>query len=39
MYISVGAYMSFTCKKGEFDRCFNWLDRPAKESRPTQGRI
>ena len=34
MYISVGAYMSFSIKKGEFDRCFNRLDRPVEESRP-----
>ena len=34
MYISVGAYMSFSCKKGEFDRCFNRLDRLVKESQP-----
>ena len=33
-YISVGAYMFFGCKKGEFDRCFNRSDRPAEESRP-----
>ena len=26
--------MSFSCEKGEFDRCFNQLDRPVKESRP-----
>ena len=36
MYISVGAWMSFNCKKGEFDRCFNRLDRPVEESRPDQ---
>ena len=34
MYISVGAYMPFSCKKGEFDRSFNGLDRPVEESRP-----
>ena len=33
-YISVGVSMSFSCKKGEFDRCFNRLDRPVEESRP-----
>ena len=26
--------MSFSSKKGEFDRCFNRLDRPVEESRP-----
>ena len=26
--------MSFNGKKGEFDRCFNRLDRPIEESRP-----
>ena len=26
--------MSFSCKKGEFDRCFNRLDRPVEESQP-----
>ena len=26
--------MSFGCKKGEFDRYFNRLDRPVEESRP-----
>ena len=26
--------MSFSCKKGEFDRCFNRHDRPVEESRP-----
>ena len=26
--------MSFSCKKGEFDRCFNQLDWPVEESRP-----
>ena len=26
--------MSFSCQKGEFDRFFNRLDRPVKESRP-----
>ena len=26
--------MSFSCKKGEFDRYFNRLDRPVEESRP-----
>ena len=26
--------MSFSCQKGEFDRCFNRLDRPVEESRP-----
>ena len=26
--------MSFTYQKGEFDRCFNRLDRPVEESRP-----
>ena len=25
--------MSFSCQKGEFDRCFNRLDRPVEESR------
>ena len=34
MYILGGALMSFSCKKEEFDRCFNRLDRPVKESRP-----
>ena len=34
MYISIGTQMSFRCKKKEFDRCFNRLDRPVKESRP-----
>ena len=34
MYISVGAEMSFSCKKGEFDWCFSRLDQPVKESRP-----
>ena len=33
-YISVGASMSFSCQKGEFDRFFNRLDRPVEESRP-----
>ena len=33
-YISVGVSMSFSCKKGEFDRCFNRLDRPVEEYRP-----
>ena len=36
MNISVGAKMSFSCKKGEFDRCFNRLDRPVEESQPDQ---
>ena len=36
MYISIGAYMSFSCKKGEFNRCFNRLDRPVEEPRPDQ---
>ena len=26
--------MSFSCRKGEFDRFFNRLDRPVEESRP-----
>ena len=26
--------MCFSCQKGEFDRFFNWLDRPVEESRP-----
>ena len=26
--------MSFSCKKGKFDRYFNRLDRPVEESRP-----
>ena len=26
--------MSFSFKKGEFDRCFNRLDRPVEKSRP-----
>ena len=26
--------MFFSCKKGEFDRCFDRLDRPVEESRP-----
>ena len=26
--------MFFSCKKGEFDRCFNRLDPPVEESRP-----
>ena len=26
--------MSFSSKKGEFDRCFNGLDPPVEESRP-----
>ena len=26
--------MSFSCKKGQFDRYFNRLDRPVEESRP-----
>ena len=34
MYISVGAEMSFSSKKGELDLCFNRLDQPVKESRP-----
>ena len=34
MYILVGGYMSFSRKKGEFDRYFNRLDRPVGESRP-----
>ena len=34
MYILVGALTSFSCKKGEFDRCFNRLDRLVEESRP-----
>ena len=34
MYFSVGAWKFFSSKKGEFDRCFNRLDRPVKESRP-----
>ena len=33
-YILVGAYMSFSFQKGEFDRFFNGLDRPFEESRP-----
>ena len=33
-YISVGALMSFSCKKGEFNRCFNRLDRPVEGFRP-----
>ena len=37
-YISVGALMSFSCKKGEFDQCFNRLDQPLKESRPDRCR-
>ena len=28
MYISVGVLMTFSCKKGKFDRCFNRLDQP-----------
>ena len=34
MYISVGTKMSFSCKKGKFDLCFNRLDRPVEKSRP-----
>ena len=34
MYFSVSTYMSFSSRKGEFDRCFNRLDRPFEESRP-----
>ena len=34
MYIAVGAYMSFSFKKGEFDQRFNRLDRPVEQSRP-----
>ena len=34
MFISIGAKMSFSRKKGEFDQCFNRLDRPVEESRP-----
>ena len=34
MHISVGAKMSFSSHKGEFDRFFNRLDRPVEESRP-----
>ena len=34
MYISVSAYMFFSCKKGEFYQCFNRLDLPVEESRP-----
>ena len=30
--------MSFSCKIGEFDRCFNRLDRPVEESRPDRCR-
>ena len=30
----VGAELSFSCKKREFDRFFNRLDRPVEESRP-----
>ena len=26
--------MYFSSKEGEFDRCFNGLDRPIEESRP-----
>ena len=26
--------MFFSCKRGEFDRYFNRLDRPVEESRP-----
>ena len=26
--------MSFSCKKEEFDRCLNRLDRPVEESQP-----
>ena len=26
--------MSFSCQKREYDRFFNWLDRPFEESRP-----
>ena len=32
--ILVGAWMSFTYNKGEFDRCFNWPDRPVEEFQP-----
>ena len=28
--------MSFSCRKGEFDRFFNRLDRPVEESRPNR---
>ena len=34
MYISFGAKITFSSKKGEFDRYFNRLDRPVEESRP-----
>ena len=37
MYISDGAYMPFSRKKGEFDRnYFNRLDRPVEEFRPNR---
>ena len=38
MYISVGAYLSFSCKKAEFNRCLNRLDQPVEESRPDRCR-
>ena len=28
--------MSFSCRKGKLDRCFNRLDRPSEESQPGQ---
>ena len=31
--------MSFSSKKGEFDRCFNRLDRPVEESLPEEHRL
>ena len=34
MYISFGAWTSFSCKKGEFNLCFNRLERSVEESRP-----
>ena len=34
MYISLGVLVYFSCKKGEFDRFFDRLDRPVKESQP-----
>ena len=36
MHIFTDAWMSFSCKKGEFDLCFNRLDQPVEEFRPSR---
>ena len=34
MYVHFGWFLDvFSCKKGEFDWCFNRLDRPVEKSR------